>query len=101
MDYLKINKKFWNKCSREGGPWSQRYSKKLIQKAKSGKVDLGVTTAKLIPKNWLPENWKRLDVLGLAAGGGQQMPLIAATGANVTSFDFSKEQLKKDLEVCK
>ena len=97
MNYLKVNKKFWNKWSEERGPWSQRCSKKLIQKAKSGKVEFG---GKIAPKDWFPKNWKELDVLGLAAAGGQQMPIIAATGANVTSFDFSKEQLKRDLEVC-
>lgn len=96
MDYLKINKKFWNKWSKERGPWSQRYPKEQIQKAMSGKVELG----RNVPENWFPKNWKGLDVLGLAAAGGQQMPLIAAAGASVTSFDFSKEQLKRDLEVC-
>ena len=100
MDYLKINKKRWNQFSQSGGPWSRRYPKERIEKAKSGVVELAVTSEKLIPKDWLPKNWKGLDVLGLAAGGGQQMPLIAVAGARVISFDFSEEQLKRDLEVC-
>jgi len=100
MDYLKVNKKKWNKDSRNRGPWSQRYPKEQIEKAKFGVVELRVTVEKLIPKDWLPKNWKGLDVLGVAAGGGQQMPLIAAAGAKVISFDFSEEQLKRDLEVC-
>lgn len=29
------------------------------------------------------------------------MPVLAAAGAQVTSFDLSDEQLKKDLETCK
>ena len=101
MDYLKINKTFWNKWSREGGPWSQRCSNEKIQKARSGKVEIGVTTDKLVPESWFPKNWNGLDILGLASGGGQQIPILAATGANVTSFDFSEEQLNRDLEVCK
>ena len=101
MNYVKINKKFWDKWSQDGGPWSQKCSKERIKKARLGKVEIGVTTDKIVPDNWLPKKWKGLDVLGLAAGGGQQVPLIAATGANVTSFDFSEEQLKRDLEVCK
>lgn len=100
MDYLKANKKMWNKFSRNRGPWSRRYPKEQMEKAKSGVVELRMTSGKLIPKDWLPKNWKGLDVLGLAAGGGQQMPLIAAAGAHVISFDFSEEQLKRDLEVC-
>ena len=100
MDYLKINKKRWNKDSQSRGPWSRRYTKERIEKAKSGMVELAVTSGQLIPKDWLPKDWKELDVLGVAAGGGQQMPLIAAAGATVISFDFSEEQLKRDLEVC-
>ena len=95
-----MNNRFWNKWSQEGGPWSRRYSKERIQKAKSGKVEVGLLTEDTVPQNWLPDNWKGLDVLGLAASGGQQIPVIAAAGANVTSFDLSEEQLKRDLEVC-
>ena len=32
----------------------------------------------------------------LASGGGQQAPIFAAAGANVTSLDISAEQLQKD-----
>ena len=35
-------------------------------------------------------------MLGLASGGGQQMPILSALGANVTSFDNSKKQLEQD-----
>ena len=100
MDYLKINKRFWNKWSQGGGPWSRRYPKQRIQEAKSGKVRISLIVEEAVPQSWLPDDWRGLDVLGIAAGGGQQIPVIAATGANVTSFDFSEEQLKRDLEVC-
>ena len=56
--------------------------------------------AKNIPKDWFPLDWKSTKVLGLASGGGQQIPILAATGANVTVFDLSEEQIKRDLEVC-
>ena len=101
MDYRKINRKYWNQWSKEAGPWSSRYPKKSLEKAKRGQVEILITPKKLVPKTWLPKNWKGLDVLGLAAGGGQQIPILATTGAKVTSFDFSEEQLKKDLAVCK
>jgi SAM-dependent methyltransferase len=39
------------------------------------------------------------EVLCLASGGGQQAPILAATGANVVSFDLSEEQLDKDRRV--
>jgi ubiquinone/menaquinone biosynthesis C-methylase UbiE len=37
--------------------------------------------------------------LGLASGGGQQGPILAAAGADVTVFDNSDEQLKRDRQV--
>ena len=100
MDYLKTNKKFWNKWSQKRGPWSRKCSREKLEKARMGTVEISVTTEKLVPQDWLPRKWEGLDVLGLAAGGGQQIPLMAAAGANVTSFDFSEKQLKKDREVC-
>jgi SAM-dependent methyltransferase len=38
-------------------------------------------------------------VLGLASGGGQQGPVLAAAGADVTVFDNSPRQLGRDEEV--
>ena len=101
MEYLEQNKKFWNRYSAERGPWSQRSSKELIEKARRGEVEIFITTQKKVPATWLPKNWKDLKVLGLAAGGGQQMPIIAATGADVATFDISDEQLERDREVCR
>lgn len=37
----------------------------------------------------------------MASGGGQQGPILAALGANVTVFDNSQEQLNKDIMVAK
>jgi len=39
-------------------------------------------------------SWK--NVLRLASGGGQQGPILAAAGADVTVLDFSKSQLEQD-----
>jgi len=44
---------------------------------------------------------KRVGVLALACGGGQQGPVFAAAGANVTVFDNSPRQLDRDREVAK
>lgn len=54
----------------------------------------------LTPNKSVPPEWfgkiKGKKVLCLASGGGQQAPILAAAGANVTSFDNSEEQLAKD-----
>jgi ubiquinone/menaquinone biosynthesis C-methylase UbiE len=40
-----------------------------------------------------------LNLLALASGGGQQAPIFAAAGANVTVLDNSPRQLDRDREV--
>lgn len=50
-----------------------------------------------------PDGWicwdKTKDVLCLAGGGGQQGPLFASLGCNVTVLDFSPEQLAEDRRI--
>src|SRR5689334_1410195 len=49
----------------------------------------------LDPAGWFP--WRRLrTVLCLAGGGGQQGPLFASLGYEVTVVDLSPEQLEQD-----
>ena len=53
-----------------------------------------------IPHEWLGDV-KNKDILCLASGGGQQGPILAAAGANVTVFDNSPLQLHQDEIVAK
>ena len=48
-----------------------------------------------LPAGWLDQvaGWR---ILCLASGGGQQGPLLAAAGAEVTVFDASEQQLERD-----
>jgi len=39
-----------------------------------------------VPKDWFCE-LKNAEILGLASGGGQQMPIFAALGAKCTVMD--------------
>jgi 2-polyprenyl-3-methyl-5-hydroxy-6-metoxy-1,4-benzoquinol methylase len=50
---------------------------------------------KPVPRGWFPD-LNGCDVLCLASGGGQQGPVLAAAGANVTVFDISSRQLAQD-----
>ena len=54
-----------------------------------------MTPTKPVPGAWFP-NLRGCDVLCLASGGGQQRPILAAAGANVTVFDNSSKQLAQD-----
>ena len=48
-----------------------------------------------MPQEWFG-NVRGKELLRLASGGGEQVPLFAAAGAQVTSFDNSPVQLAKD-----
>ena len=51
------------------------------------------------PRDWFPAELTGAAVLCLASGGGQQGPVLAAAGADVTVFDNSPRQLGRDEEV--
>lgn len=100
MSWLKTNEEFWDRFSASRGPWSQGADKELIRKARDGRPQIFITTKKLVPLNWFPTELSKCKVLGLASGGGQQMPILAATGAKITCVELSQEQIDRDLEVC-
>jgi len=51
------------------------------------------------PRDWFPADLADAAILCLASGGGQQGPVLAAVGADVTVFDNSPAQLARDEEV--
>ena len=96
MDPHAYNKDAWNKQV-EGGEnrWTQPVSHEIIEKARQGEFGILLTENISVPHRWFPP-LKGADVLCLASGGGQQGPVLAAVGANVTVFDNSPAQLKQD-----
>ena len=54
-----------------------------------------------MPRTWLPDPLRGTRVLGLAAGGGQQMPVLACAGAVCTVLDFSDRQIETERLVAK
>ena len=56
---------------------------------------MDLTPKKFVSQNWFPP-LKGLKILGLASGGGQQGPILATLGADVTIFDNSEKQLQQD-----
>lgn len=53
------------------------------------------------PCEWLPENIADMKILLPAGAGGQQAPLLAALGADVTVIDISDKMLEQDIMVAK
>ena len=90
---LDINRAAWK--SYADGRWSTPVSPEKIAAARRGEWQVHLIESKPVPRDWFPE-LRGADVLALAAGGGQQGPLLAAAGAKVTVLDFSMTQLEHD-----
>lgn len=95
MDVTKHNRGAWNRHAKSGSPWSVPVGTAEIARAREGDWRVILTPNKSVPADWFGDIAGH-EVLGLASGGGQQVPLFAAAGANVTSFDNSDEQLARD-----
>ncbi|MBO4639370.1 MAG: class I SAM-dependent methyltransferase, partial [Treponema sp.] len=95
-DYIKENESAWDKRAANGDRWSTVVSAEEVAKARTGDWHIIVTPEKPVPRNWFPDNLAGKKVLCLASGGGQQGPILAAAGADVTVFDNSTGQLEKD-----
>lgn len=96
MDVVKHNQIAWDiQSSQANSRWVTPVSSAEIAAARAGNWQVILTPTKPVPAHWFGK-LNNQDVLGLASGGGQQVPLLAAAGANVTSFDNSPEQLGKD-----
>ena len=96
MDIRSYNREAWNR-EVEGGQnrWTQPVDSESIVRARQGDFAILLTENIPVPQRWFPP-LKDTDVLCLASGGGQQAPILAAAGANVTVFDNSPAQLKQD-----
>lgn len=96
MTYIEENGKIWDERSECGDTWSIPVTSEAVKLAKEGVWSIVLTPTKPVPENWFPENLAEKKILCLASGGGQQGPILAATGADVTVFDNSIKQLEKD-----
>jgi len=99
MNYVDKNREIWDKKVADKDCWTEPVSSEVVAKAKEGQWEIVLTPIKAVPKDWFPESLKGLKVLCLASGGGQQGPIMAATGAEVTVFDNSHKQLGQDIMV--
>lgn len=99
LDAIRWNRDAWDRAVAARDRWTIPVSPEEIAAARRGELRLLLTPHKLVPRGWLPETLAGARVLGLASAGGQQVPLLAAAGAHVTSFDLSPSQLGQDRAV--
>lgn len=104
MDAIQQNSEAWDKKVDESAVYTQAVSPSVIAESRLGNWSITVTSTSLrkpVPRNWFPESLQSLKILCLASGGGQQGPILAAAGADVTVIDISKKQLEQDEFVAK
>lgn len=95
MKYQDINARTIDEWVEEGWIWGIPISHETYVRATRGMWDVLLTPQKPVPKHWF-EEMKGKRVLGLASGGGQQMPVFAALGADCTVLDYSEKQLESE-----
>ena len=96
--YQEINKKTIDRWIEEGWEWGTPISHEVYEDARKGKWDVLLTPTRNVPHEWLGE-LKGKKILGLASGGGQQMPVFSALGAECTVLDYSPKQIESELYV--
>ena len=95
LDTRKHNQERWDALVEQGNRWTVPVGSEDIKAAKRGELDLLLTPSKFVPADWYPP-LQGMPTLCLATGGGQQAPMLAAAGAEVTTIDNSPKQLAQD-----
>jgi len=93
MSYQDINAATIDRwIKEEDWEWGKPINHEDYVKALNGEWDVKLTPTKFVPHEWFGD-FKGKKILGLASGGGQQIPVFTALGAECTVLDYSNEQL--------
>ena len=95
VNVRELNRDAWNAQVKKKNRWTVPVSPQEIVAARRDEMEILLTPTRPVPRSWFPE-LEGTRVLCLASGGGQQGPILAATGARVTVFDNSPQQLAQD-----
>lgn len=97
-NYQEINSKTIDRWCDEGWEWGKEISREEFANAKNGVWDVLLTPTKPVPHEWFGELQSK-KLLGLASGGGQQIPIFSALGAKCVLLDYSERQCESDRRV--
>ena len=103
MDIFEYNRRAWDHQVEIGNRWTVPVDTDTIARARAGDWHVLLTPLKPVPHSWFSAKTGSLAgirILALASGGGQQVPIFAAAGAEVTVLDQSPRQLGQDRLVC-
>jgi SAM-dependent methyltransferase len=100
-NYTDINARTIDKWADDGWEWGVPIAHEQFVQAQGGDWSVVLTPLKSVPHDWFApfiqnERLDRVKLLGLASGGGQQMPIFVAIGADCTVLDYSDRQLDRE-----
>ena len=95
MHYQDINAETIDRWIEEGWEWGKPISHEEYLAAQNGEWNILLTPMKPMPHEWVGDV-KNKKLFGLASGGGQQMPIFSALGAECTVLDYSEKQIASE-----
>ena len=98
MDYQDINAATIDRWVDEGWEWGKPVSHEVCERVRQGEWKVLLTPTRPVPREWFG-NLCGKKILGLASGGGQQMPIFALLGADCTVLDYSARQIESEMLV--
>ena len=99
FDPVAHNRSAWDREVNRGNEWTRPVGPDVVARARAGDWSVVLIGYQPTPRDWFPADLTGTAILCLASGGGQQGPVLAAVGADVTVFDNSPGQLARDDEV--
>jgi len=81
--------------AKDGWAWGIPVNEDECEEARKGNWRVLLTPDIAVPHEWFPP-LTGAKLLGLASGGGQQMPIFAILGADCTVMDLSDKQLESE-----
>lgn len=93
--YQEINSDTIDRWIGGGWEWGKPIDHETYLRAKAGEWGVFLTPTKTVPHEWFGDLAGR-RVLGLASGGGQQIPVFTALGARCTVLDYSAAQIESE-----
>lgn len=94
--YTDLNARIIDGWIEDGWEWGIPIDHACFAAAVAGDWSMLLTPTRPVPSDWLFPDMRGCRVLGLAAGGGQQMPIFAAMGAVCTVLDYSERQIASE-----
>lgn len=97
-NYTDINSRTIDSWIANNWEWGRPISHEAFVRAQNDDWSVVLTPTKPVPREWFCD-MKNAEILGLASGGGQQMPIFSALGARCTVLDYSAKQLESEIIV--